>query len=138
VGVALAALLGALWLIGRPASMDSAAVTREASAMTSTIAEAQLLATIVADGRGVDRATKAHAAELAESLEKSSTLLTTSKLPSDTTKPVASLVEIASKASDDLAELQAHAGDRTRASKLERHLGQLGDAADKPAKQVGA
>jgi hypothetical protein len=131
VVIAAAVVAGGVWLLGRPATLNHGQVTREQASIASTIAESQLLAKLVGDGKGYSRATKSHAAELTKALDTSAELLSTATLPKRDAQSGATAAKLAGDASDELQVLVAHPGDKQRAKDAE---GALKDLSDKAAK----
>lgn len=133
------AVVGAgAWMLGAPPSLDRGEAQRQADAIASLVAEGELLAGVVADGHGVDRATKVHAAELAEALGTSATMLDTGHVPSASRRGASDASRLAHDAERSLEQLAAHPGDERRAARTERELHALGSAADRAAKAVGS
>jgi hypothetical protein len=130
VVIAAAIVGGCIWLLGRPSTLSHGQVTREEASISSGIAESELLAKLVSDGKGYSRATKSHAAELAETLDTSAKLLGSSTLPKGDRKDAEHMAKLATSASDDLQELVAQPGDQHRAHDAEHDLKHLGDQAD--------
>jgi hypothetical protein len=135
-GLVVLVVGGGLWLAGATPTPDHGRVEREADSITSSISEAAMFAGIVADGHGVDRATKSHAQELADGLGASATYFSRSELPGGTEQSASTLANAASDAADALDALSARPGDTGRAKHIQGLLDQYGKTADDAAKEL--
>jgi hypothetical protein len=105
----------------------------QAESAASLVADGELLAGVVADGHGVDHATRAHAAELAEELDAIATTLDSADLASGDAKVAARVATVAGDAADALVAFAGDPGDRNVARDTKDELHDLGTRADAAA-----
>jgi hypothetical protein len=135
--VLLAIAVGALlWNSGDPPQLDSTDVQLQAESVASLVADGEVLAGIVADDDGYDRATRTHANELAEDLDLAASTLDSAQLPKSEERLGSRVSKVAVDAADVLTDLAAHPGDRSRAKDAQDELGALGTTADAAAKEA--